>query len=126
MTTRRRQRDDVDETTTRDYIISAREQRTKGGFKTKAEALAAMSKLQVAKADGTFVQPSKVTVAAYLEAWLAGVRGQIRASTYGTYELAARRLKPLIGNVSLQALTRNQVKAPTRHSPRQAGPLAVP
>lgn len=88
-----------------------REQRRAGGFATKSAALAAMNELQTAKAAGTHIEASRQTVAAYLEAWLAGIKGSVRGGTFASYQLNARRLGPVIGVVPLQQLTRNQVKA---------------
>src|SRR5207248_7964712 len=88
-----------------------REQRSKAGFSTKAAALEAMSQLQAAKAAGTHIEASRQTVAAYLEAWLSGIRGQVRGGTFASYQLNVRRLEPVIGAIQLQQLTRNQVKA---------------
>ena len=93
---------------------SPRQQKRQGGFRTKAEAVAAMNRLQVEKADGTHIEPTKETVGQYLEAWVVGLSGsgEIRPSTATSYELAVRRhLVPLIGTVPLQKLTRNEVKA---------------
>ena len=90
-----------------------RQRRTKGGFETKSEALAAMAKLQKDMTDGSHVEGSRQTVGQYLDGWLAGIVAgvDVRASTYKSYKLAVDRLLPHIGQVSLQALTRAQVKA---------------
>lgn len=50
----------------------ARRQRKQGGFATRGDAQTAMSNLQVQKAEGTYVDPSKLTVGDYLDQWLAG------------------------------------------------------
>lgn len=88
-----------------------RRQIKRGGFATKAEALEKMSELQKEKADGTFVEPSKLTLNAYLRSWLAGVKADVRGSTWVSYETAMRlHVGPRLGEVPLQQLTRNQVK----------------
>jgi hypothetical protein len=69
-----------------------RQRRTKGGFETKSEALAAMAKLQKDMTDGTHVEGSRQTVGQYLDGWLAGVT--VRGSTYNSYALSVRRLLP--------------------------------
>lgn len=90
---------------------AARQQKTKAGFATKAEAVAAVARLQTEKEDGTYVEPSKLTVRAYLEGWLAGLSAP-RASTRSSYEVITRvHLLPIIGSVPLQQLTRARVKA---------------
>jgi integrase len=87
-----------------------RQQRRGSGYKTKAAALAAIAELQVARAAGTHVEPSKMTVAGFLEQWVAGVK--VRASTRTSYEAAVRvHSAPRIGKIPLQQLTRNHVKA---------------
>ena len=90
-------------------VNGQRQQRSKGGFKTKDAALTAMAKLQKDVTDGTHVAGSRQTVAQYLEGWLAGV--DVRASTYKSYRLAVDRLLPRIGATPLQALTRSDIKA---------------
>jgi integrase len=87
-----------------------RDQRQKGGFATKAAALEAMSELQKAKADGTHVESSRLTVGRYLEQWLAA-RTAIRDNTRRDYQGSiTKHILPRLGDVPLQTLTRLQVK----------------
>jgi integrase len=86
-----------------------RRQRSKEGFATKSEALAAMAKLQGDVEGGSYVAQSRQLVSRYLATWLAGV--DVRASTASSYALAVRRLLPHIGDLPLQGLTRAHVKA---------------
>ena len=89
-----------------------RDQRKRTGFATKAEALADMNRLQNDKADGTFVEPSKLTVGAYLGTWVEGGCGGVRRSTLKGYEVAVRvHIVPRIGSIPLQQLARPRVKA---------------
>ncbi len=92
---------------------ATRDQRSRGGFPTKAEAIAAMHGLQAAAASGSFVEPSRRTVAHYLAEWLQAVRPPlVRGGTWRGYELNVRRhLVPRLGGVPLQQLTRATVKA---------------
>src|ERR1700694_3711347 len=55
-----------------------RAQKGRGGFSTKAAALAAMAGLQTAKGDGTYIEPSRVTLGAYLDQWVAAGCGGVR------------------------------------------------
>lgn len=87
-----------------------REQKMKGGFPRKEDAVEALARLQTEKKDGKYIEPTKLTVEAYLETWLAG-KNRIRATTLTTYQLAVRRLIPLIGKRPLQQLTRADIKA---------------
>jgi len=106
-------------------INGQRQQRSKGGFATKSEALTTMGKLQADIAGGTYVEGSRQTVGQYLEGWLAGVT--VRASTYSSYALAVRRLDPHLGPLPLQGLTRAQVRAAYNavgeNGGKQGGPL---
>lgn len=90
-----------------------RDQRTKGGFGTKAAALEAMNTLQSDISGGTFVEPSRQTVAAYLGEWIKAVRPPaIRGGTWRGYrDNVDRLIVPRIGDVPLQHLTRAKVKA---------------
>src|ERR1700693_736564 len=66
-----------------------RRQRSKEGFGTKSEALAAMAKLQGDVDGGTYVEASRQTVGQYLATWLAGV--DVRASTARSVAVAGGR-----------------------------------
>jgi integrase len=91
-----------------------RQQRLKGGFATKAQALAALNELQAAKAAGTYVEPTRQTIGAYLVDWLHALAttGEVRRTTWKTYDVAVRvHIVPRLGGVPLQQLTRPQIKA---------------
>jgi hypothetical protein len=90
----------------------ARQQRTKGGFATKREAVAAMNELQESVVRGTYVRPSKLSVSEYLKDWLDTARLRLRPGAYDACELHVRAyITPRIGEVPLQALTSSKVKA---------------
>lgn len=91
----------------------ARHQRMKGGFSTKAAALGALSKLQVAKADGTHVDPTRLTLGEYLDQWWADADAHGWEGTTKTeYGVSIRlHLKPHLGSTPLQTLTSAQVRA---------------
>lgn len=87
-----------------------RQQRRGAGFTTMRAANDAMNKLQAGKADGSFVEPTKLTVGRYLEQWLTARTG-IRDNTRRDYQGSiAKHIAPRLGDVPLQALTRLQVK----------------
>ena len=87
-----------------------RRQKSKSGFTTKSQAIAAMATLQTTKASGTYVEPTKLTVATYLDQWLAARNG-LRANTRRDYRVAiTKHINPRIGDVPLQSLGRLQVK----------------
>jgi Arm DNA-binding domain len=60
-----------------------RQQKKKGGFITRSEAVAAMNRLQLELADGTYVGLTYLTTGEYLSAWCDSVAldGSIRPTT---------------------------------------------
>ena len=90
-----------------------RRRRGVGGFKTKREAKAAEAEALRRIRDGVFVEPSRLTLGAYLtEMWLPSMRNQVRATTLGGYRHNVRAyLVPRLGNIRLQQLTTARVGA---------------
>lgn len=89
-----------------------RQQESRGGFATKAEATAALVARQESLSAGTYVPGHSLTVGEYLAAWLDALPtdGSVRPSSRESYELAVRRMVPLIGEYRLQELTASQLK----------------
>lgn len=93
-----------------------RRRRVRSGFTTKAEALAALREAQQEDSSGRLVEPTRMTLSDYLVDWLAGTRSRVghdlSATGWRDYEIHVRRhITPRLGDVPLQALDRNQVKA---------------
>jgi integrase len=90
-----------------------RRRRGVGGFKTKREAKAAEAEALRRIRDGVFVEPSRLTVGAYLtEMWLPSMVSQVRATTLGGYRHNVRAyIVPRLGDISLQRLTTARVGA---------------
>src|SRR5919107_484167 len=90
-----------------------RRRRGVGGFKTKREAKAAEAEALRRIRDGVFVEPSRLTLGAYLtEMWLPSMRSQVRATTMGGYRHNVRAyLVPRLGDIPLQRLTTASVGA---------------
>lgn len=86
---------------------SAKRQVKKGGHRTQKEAQAALTELLASIDAGTFVAPSRLTVARYLDDWLAGsVTAGRRATTIASYRRTiATYVVPRIGDVGLQDVT---------------------
>jgi len=80
--------------------------------KTKREAEAKLNELIHATNKGQFVEPSKITVAEWLDQWLETViKPTKRLRTYETYESVIRtHMKPAIGAIRLQQLKATDVK----------------
>jgi integrase len=90
-----------------------RVQRWKGGFATSKEAQAALTLVLTGLGDGSYVQPSKVTLREYLEQeWLPAIARTVRPLTLTQYEsVTRRRIIPRIGHLRLQALSGGHLNA---------------
>jgi integrase len=90
-----------------------RRRRGVGGFKTKREAKAAEAEALRRIRDGVYVEPSRLTVGAYLtEMWLPSMASQVRATTLGGYRHNVRAyLVPKLGDIPIQRLTTARVGA---------------
>ncbi len=75
--------------------------------KTKSEVLDKLTRLHGAKANGTLVDPSKETVAQYLDRWLRDVaKATLSAGSYTNYSgVIKNHIVPRIGGMQLQKLT---------------------
>lgn len=84
-----------------------RKLRYKGGFATKRDAQAFLNETLGSMHQGTFAEPSKVTVADFLiDRWLPGRAASVRASTFDNYRrIIDKHLVPRIGHVKLQQLS---------------------
>lgn len=76
-------------------------------FRTFKEARAALTEVLADVSRGSFVSPSKVTLAHFVEeTWLPEVRSQLRPSTYESYARYLRlHVLPVLGERSLQSIT---------------------
>ena len=96
------------------YVVDAagkRRQRSKGGFKTKRQAQAYLTKVVGQVQKGELVEPSKLTLREYLlEQWLPTVRSSLRPSTWESYSsVVERHVLPALGATPLQSLTAGQL-----------------
>ena len=80
--------------------------RWKSGFATKSEAQRALREAITAVEKGTFIEPSKMTYAEYVERiWLPQLDDQLESSTVESYERNMRvHVLPRIGGIKLQQL----------------------
>lgn len=95
-----------------------RRQKRGGGYPTKAQALEAMAELQRGHRLGTAVEPSKLTLGQFLDGWLEVVRATKAPNTYETRRHHVEYVRPVLGDVPLQALTELDIE-------RMASRLAV-
>ena len=76
------------------------------------EALAKARKIQVQHDEGTYTEPSKLTVGQWLDVWHDEYLGNVKADTAKQYESYIRvHLKPTLGHVKLSALSPHMVQA---------------
>lgn len=86
--------------------VSERRQHTKSGFALKGEADKAMRDQLGKREDGTYQEPTNLTVGEFLrERWLPDIEGSIAASTFVSYTTDVNAyLVPRIGHVRLRQL----------------------
>jgi hypothetical protein len=84
-----------------------RVRRWHSGYRTKKDAERARTELLARVGRGSYVEPSRLTVAVFLrEQWLPGLAGQVRPTTLHSYRTNLERyVLPRVGHVTLQRLT---------------------
>lgn len=88
-----------------------REMKWQSGFKTERAAQDELDKIRNAKKEGTYVEPTKLTLAEYLDQWLQAPRNW-SANCRRDYEGSVERfIKPRLGTVRLQDLTTTRIEA---------------
>lgn len=109
----------------RDMETGRRRRRWHSGFRTRREAERALTELLGRLDKGTYVEPSRQTLAEFVEDWLPAIRGTIRTSTWESYAANLRaHVLPVLGSVQLQALgpaQLNRLYADLRESGRRDG-----
>src|SRR5262249_36237964 len=89
----------------RDPQTGKRKRRWHSFAGTKRPAQSECARLLAAQEAGTAVEPSRLTVAGYLDKWLAHIRPQVSPRTIERYnEIVAEYLAPTLGNVPLAKL----------------------
>src|SRR3990172_12491904 len=66
-----------------------RRQRWHSGYQTRKAAQEALTELLGRVQVGTYVEPSKRTVAFFLREWLDSMRASVRPSTWAAYQMLA-------------------------------------
>lgn len=90
----------------RDPITARRQRDWYSGFKTKAEAERARTRLLRDIDTGRYVEPSKMTVAELLDEWLELSKNSVRESTWRSYNENVRlHVVPTLGSIVVQSLT---------------------
>lgn len=84
-----------------------RDQRTYT-YSTRKAAAEERVKILADKARGTFVAPTKLTLAEHLDGWLAGHR-EVKPTTLANYVHALKPVREQLGNLPLQQVTKTDV-----------------
>lgn len=91
----------------RDPATGKRRLKSKGGYRTRRDAERALSKTLEQINHGTYVEPSRMTLAEYMPRWLeaARLRGLRQTTLVGYEVMITRQLIPRIGALQLRELT---------------------
>ena len=84
-----------------------RRQKWYSGYRTRREAEKGLTALLSAQDQGTYVEPQRLTLGAYLaDRWLPAIEVTVRPTTFNGYERHVRvYINPSLGSYSLQAIT---------------------
>src|ERR687897_110275 len=93
-----------------DPVRGNRRQKSKGGFRTRKAAEAALRELSTSVDAGRFVERSTKTVGEYLDEWIEVVRPRLRPTTWNSYRQSVAHIKGRIGAVPLQSLAPLEVE----------------
>ncbi|WP_236244527.1 tyrosine recombinase XerC [Streptomyces sp. CC210A] len=77
---------------------------------TKTEVKEERARIIAERAAGTFIAPSKLTLAEWLDQWLEHKRRDVEETTIRTYRLALVHVYDRLGHVRLQELSEDQVQ----------------
>jgi integrase len=89
----------------RDPATGERKRRWHSFAGTKREAQAEAARLITEIKTGTAVEPSRITVAAFLERWIEHMHGQVSPRSHERYtELCRKNIVPLLGDLTLKKL----------------------
>ncbi|MDP4120150.1 MAG: site-specific integrase [Bacillota bacterium] len=79
--------------------------------KTQKEVREKLQAVSVTLNEGTYTEPSKLTVSAWLDIWLSEYTGELKTLSLSTYTgHINNHIKPELGAVKLQALSTSQVQ----------------
>lgn len=88
-----------------------RQQRSKGGFRTKREAQAKLDAILYKRRAGEYVEPSKLSVAEFFREWIQTQRTKLAATTFAGYDMIMSvHVISEIGGTPLQQLTALEIE----------------
>jgi len=80
----------------------------KGGFRTKAEAVAAANAASVEVANGTFIEEKDITFSDYSKEWITGYALQVKKSSARVRQHEVDKLKHYFNLIKLKDITKKQ------------------
>jgi hypothetical protein len=86
--------------------------RSDGTAATRKEAEAECRRLLTELEGGAYIDPTKETIASFLDRWLAHMQGQVSPRSHERYaELCRKNIAPLLGGISLTKLQPAHISA---------------
>ena len=80
-------------------------------FKSEQEARTELRRITSAVDDGTYSEPSKMRLSAWLDIWLSEYTGNVKELTHASYEMVIRvHIKPALGAMTLSALRPHEIQ----------------
>lgn len=93
---------------------------------TQEECARKLRKATVELDEGTYQEPSKLTISKWADVWLAEYCGSIKDTTLDKYDMHIRlNIKPNIGSIKLQALSAHNIQAMYNKLQRREKPLSA-
>lgn len=97
---------------TKDRLTGKRKPRWHSFAGSLRGAIIERARLITALEAGTYVEPSKETLARFFETWLDDIKSKVAPRTHERWaELATKNINPLLGNVPLTKLRAEQISA---------------
>lgn len=89
---------------------------------TEQEVRKKLTQIAAAVDDGTYTEPSKLTVGQWLDIWTSEYLGGVKPRTVDSYKAICRvHLKPALGDVKLSALSAHTIQTLFNHLQREKG-----
>jgi len=96
----------------RDPITNRRRQKWHSGYRTKRDAERALTAMVASLHSGTYIEPTKQTLADFAKEWLVAVEPTIRPSTRHSYDRNLRlHVLPRLGAVELRRVDAGMLNA---------------
>ncbi len=96
----------------RDPVTGKRRSKWLSGYRTKRDAEQALSRLLTSQDDGSYIEPTKQTLAVFVDDWLAAIAPTIRPATLYSYDRNLRlHVLPTLGSVQVRRIDAGMLNA---------------